>query len=100
MIHTLNNPSVKCIKKNLCCYYNSTAKIQVVRISNIPDWYLEHVTFPHEYFLFEAPLTAELEVYQDESSTPQLLKKLSCDRLKVEDEMGVKVDKAMDNAVC
>jgi hypothetical protein len=41
----------------------------------------------HESFLFEAPLTAELEVYQESHSTPQLLKKLPCDRLQVEQKL-------------
>jgi hypothetical protein len=59
----------------------------VVRISNIPNWYLEHVVFPQEYFLFEAPVIAELEVYQEGRSTPQLLKKVPCDRLQVEDHL-------------
>ncbi|MGB3536435.1 MAG: DUF1830 domain-containing protein [Microcoleaceae cyanobacterium] len=85
MSSTLDRVPVEYLSKTLCCYHNSTAKIQVVRITNIQNWYLEHVTFPDEYFLFEAPANAELEVYQQEQSTPKLLKKLSCDRLQVED---------------
>ncbi len=85
MSSTLDRIPAECLNKTLCCYYNSNFKVQVVKISNIPNWYLEHVVFPNEYFLFEAPPTAELEVYQSDNTSPQLLKKLSCDRLQVED---------------
>ncbi len=91
MSSTLNRLPVECLNKILCCYSNLTDQVQVVRISNIQNWYLEHVIFPHEYFLFEAPPTAELEVYQGNNSTPQLLKKLSCIQLQVEDSTGEKV---------
>jgi hypothetical protein len=84
---TLDRLPVGYVNKALCGYCNSTAKVQVVRISNVSSWYLERVVFPHEYCLFEAPLTAELEVYQESSSTPQLLKKLPCDRLQVEENL-------------
>lgn len=91
---TLDRLPMEYGNKALCHYCNSTAKVQVVRISNIPNWYLERVVFPHEYFLFEAPLTAELEVYQESRSTPQLLKKLPCDRLQVEEKRTAKAGTA------
>lgn len=71
--------------KNLCGYFNTTRKVQVVRITNIPNWYLEHVVFPHEHFLFEAPPEAELEIYQQSSKGVVLLEKQFCDALQVED---------------
>ncbi|MGB3405098.1 MAG: DUF1830 domain-containing protein [Microcoleaceae cyanobacterium] len=91
MSSTINRLPVECINKTLCCYYNATDQIQIARISNIHDWYLERVVFPHEYFLFEAPLMAELEVYQETNSIPQLLNKLPCDSLQVEEETELQI---------
>ena len=71
--------------KKLCCYFNESDKVQVVRISNIQNWYLERVVFPQENFLFEAPSKAELEVYQDANEGVQLLAKHSCYSLQVEE---------------
>ncbi|MEO1447426.1 MAG: DUF1830 domain-containing protein, partial [Cyanobacteria bacterium J06635_11] len=38
----------------LCCYVNVTSKIQVARVTNIPDWYFERVVFPGQRLMFEA----------------------------------------------
>ncbi|MEB3882910.1 DUF1830 domain-containing protein [Lyngbya sp. CCY1209] len=77
--------------KRLCCYFNSTKKVQVARISNIENWYLEHVVFPGERFLFEAPSSAELEIYQSGSGRAMLLQKLTCYDLVVDDGSDLKV---------
>ncbi len=91
MNQTLEQPQLEYGNKQLCCYTNSTPHIQVARISNIPNWYLEHVVFPEENFLFEAPMAADLEVYQGGNQTIHLVEKISCVRLKVEEENGLKV---------
>ncbi|MEB3281890.1 MAG: DUF1830 domain-containing protein [Lyngbya sp.] len=77
--------------KKLCCYSNSSEKMQVVRITNIQNWYLERVVFPREYFLFEAPSEAELEVYEGDTNGVKLLAKHSCGNLQVEEGNGLKV---------
>ena len=46
----------------LCCYVNSTANVEVARITNINNWYFERVVFPGQRILFKAPITAELEI--------------------------------------
>lgn len=76
--------------KHLCGYFNTTQKVQVVRISNISNWYLEHVVFPREHFLFEAPPDAELEIYQDSSEGAMLLEKRLCYALQIEDDSQLK----------
>jgi hypothetical protein len=91
MSSTLDRVPVECTNKKLCSYYNDTAQVQVARISNVHQWYLERVIFPYEYFLFEAPIIAELEVYQEANSTPQLLKKLPCEDLQVQEETELKI---------
>jgi hypothetical protein len=77
--------------RRLCCYFNDTKKVQVVRISNVENWYLEHVVFPGERFLFEAPSDAELEIYQSGSGRGKLLQKLTCGPLAVDEGGGLKV---------
>ncbi len=65
----------------LCCYVNHTDKIQVGRISNVRDWYFERVVFPGQHLLFEAPNSAELEIYTSTFSTALLEQKIKCDNL-------------------
>ena len=49
--------------KILCCYVNATSKIQVTRISNIPNWYFERVVFPGQRLVFEVLPEAQMEVH-------------------------------------
>jgi len=34
----------------LCWYLNTTSKVQIARITNIPNWYFERTVFPGERF--------------------------------------------------
>ncbi len=81
----LNKRPGKEEREILCCYVNATSKAQIARISNIPNWYLEHVVFPGERFLFEALPEAELEIYQSLETGEIVGDRLGCDRLKVEE---------------
>ncbi len=68
----------------LCSYHNPTHRVQVVRITNIQGWYFERVVFPQDRLLFEAPVGAELEIYQGEmNGLVTLWDRLECDRLRV-----------------
>ncbi|NJK38036.1 MAG: DUF1830 domain-containing protein [Oscillatoriales cyanobacterium RM2_1_1] len=71
--------------KILCCYFNQTQKVQIVRIINIENWYFERVVFSGERLMFEAPLSAELEVYQANETGIALLEVQGCDRLQVDE---------------
>ncbi len=68
----------------LCCYVNYTNEIQIGRISNVADWYLERVVFPGQRLLFEAPTSAELEIYSSSFSTAILARRIRCETLLVE----------------
>ena len=85
MTLTLDKLPANCATKMLCCYSNGGEKVQVVRIGNVQNWDLERVVFPREYFMFEAPSEAELEVYQGESGGVKLLAKHPCFSLRVEE---------------
>jgi hypothetical protein len=67
----------------LCHYKNATSQLQVLRISNIDEWYFERVVFPGQEMMFEAPATADLEVYQGKVKA-LVSERLSCQSLQVE----------------
>ncbi len=64
-------------------YVNSTRALQIIRIVNIPDWYLERVIFPGQRLLFEAKPDAELEVYTTYLGQAVLVKKIPVLHLQV-----------------
>lgn len=47
----------------LCSYVNATNVLQIVRITNIPNWHFERVVFPGQRLLFEALPEAQLEIH-------------------------------------
>jgi len=82
----------------LCCYVNATSKIQIVRISNVSNWYFERVVFPGQRLVFEAPPEAHLEVHTGMMATAILSDTIPCTRLCVSDEdnslLGVEQNQA------
>lgn len=70
----------------LCCYVNATSKIQVARVTNVPDWYFERVVFPGQRLLFEAVKTANLEIHTGMMASSILSDTVSCLSLVVEAE--------------
>ncbi|HYX16768.1 MAG TPA: DUF1830 domain-containing protein [Nostoc sp.] len=71
--------------KILCCYINATSKIQIARISNIPNWYFERVVFPGQRLVFEAPRKAQLEIHTGMMASAILSDKIPCDRLMLDE---------------
>jgi hypothetical protein len=69
----------------LCCYVNATSKIQVARITNVPDWYFERVVFPGQRLLFETMSKAVLEIHTGMMASAILSDSIPCERLQVED---------------
>ncbi|CDM95980.1 MULTISPECIES: DUF1830 domain-containing protein [Limnospira] len=62
----------------LCYYQNATTKLEIIRISNIPGWYFEHILFPGERLLFEAVTEAKLEIYRGDRVKPNLAQVVPC----------------------
>jgi hypothetical protein len=79
-------PSV-CSSPILCCYVNATSKIQVVRVTNIPNWYFERVVFPGQRLIFEAIPSALLEIHTGMMASAILSDTIPCDRLRIEEEL-------------
>jgi len=68
---TITSQPITTSDKNflLCHFFNERDQVVVIRITNIPNWYLERVVFPAQRLMFEAPEGAVLEVYSPEAET-------------------------------
>lgn len=72
----------------LCGYVNTTSQIQITRITNMPNWYLERVVFPGEWLLFESVPEAQLEIHSSQQASAILADVIQCDRLHVKEGCG------------
>lgn len=68
-------------KSLLCCYTNRTSRIQILRISDIPGYFLERSVMPQDTVLFEAPSEAHLEIHTSEIVGSILSDVIPCDHL-------------------
>ena len=86
----------------LCCYVNATSKIQVARISNIPNWYFERVVFPGQRLVFEAPPEAQMEIHTGMMASAILSDTIPCIRLAINEpgtyELGRNSEVTIDSA--
>ena len=74
-------------KTILCCYVNATSQIQVVRITNISNWYFERVVFPGQRLVFEAVSEALLEIHSGMMASAILSDTISCKDLSLNEEV-------------
>ena len=72
----------------LCYYFNSTNQLQIIRISNVPNWYFEKVVFPKQRLMFEAIPEAILEINTKIIANFILSDKIQCNLLSVEEEVN------------
>jgi len=68
----------------VCCYVNATSKIQVVRISNIPNWHFERVVFPGQRLVFESMPQGLLEIHTGMMASAILSDKIRCYTLRID----------------
>ncbi|MBD0269851.1 DUF1830 domain-containing protein [Pseudanabaena sp. FACHB-2040] len=73
-------------KNILCCYINATSKIQIARITNIPDWYFERVVFPGQRLIFETTPLAMLEIHTGMIASSILSDTILCERLMIDND--------------
>lgn len=69
-----------------CCYVNATSKIQVARITNIPNWYFERVVFPGQRLLFEALPEGNLEIHTGMMASAILSDTIPCAQLRISED--------------
>lgn len=65
----------------LCSYINHTSRIQVARITNIPNWYFERVVFPGQRLVFEAFTDALLEIHTGMMASAILSDTIPCNQI-------------------
>ena len=76
----------------VCCYVNATSKIQIARISNIPNWYYERVVFPGQRLVFQAPPHSLLEIHTGMMASAILSDHIPCERLCLLEENPAAAD--------
>jgi hypothetical protein len=76
----------------VCCYVNASSKIQIARISNIPNWYFERVVFPGQRLVFEAPPKSLLEIHTGMMASAILSDRIPCERLCLLEESSSSVE--------
>ena len=79
----------------LCCYVNPSSRIQIARITNIPNWYFERVVFPQQRMVFEAVPEGLLEIHCGMMASAILSDTIPCERLCVEDAKNLPSRAAM-----
>jgi Domain of unknown function (DUF1830) len=70
----------------LCYYMNATKRIQVVRLSHLTEGEWEHILFPAQNFMFEAPPEAMLQVYKSPTLSIAPPEYILCRTLQVQSE--------------
>jgi Domain of unknown function (DUF1830) len=70
-----------------CCYTNNSSQVQIVRITNIDNWYFERVAFPGQHLIFEAPMNAYLEIHTGKMASSILSDRIPCIRLQIVDNL-------------
>ena len=86
----MNSSTITASKCILCHYVNVSSKIQIARISNIPNWYFERVVFAGQHLFFEAPQDAQLEIHTSTIATAVLSDRIFCQRLQVNSDNTIK----------
>lgn len=74
----------KAVDQFLGSYTNSSPQLQIIRIVNLEGCWFERVIFPGQRILFEAPFTADLEVYIGQFGQSILIEKMPVDNLLIE----------------
>ena len=64
---------------------NATSKIQIARITDVPQWYFERVVFPGQNLIFEAIASAHVEIHTGMMASSILSDTIPCVQLQVEE---------------
>jgi hypothetical protein len=70
----------------LCCYLNASSRIQVVRLSHLSEGDWEHILFPGQRFMFEAPPETMLQVYKSPVLSATSPEYIRCQTLQVQSD--------------
>ncbi len=75
----------------LCYYANVTHLVQVVRIGNIPNWYMERVMFPGQRLMFEKHQSLSRKYHTGMVASAILSDKIPCYVLRVIEEVSYEI---------
>jgi len=78
-----NSTLTQQILKTLCYYFNSTNKMQLIRLWDGEMYSLEKIIFPQQRILFEAKPEEILEVHTKQEGEQILESIFACNSLKV-----------------
>jgi DNA-directed RNA polymerase subunit RPC12/RpoP len=67
----------------MCSYINSTLQIQLVRIANIPGFFLEQAVLPGQRIIFVSVSAARLEIYTYGNVTAIADDSIPCEQLSI-----------------
>jgi hypothetical protein len=71
-----------------CYYVNPTNQIQIIRITNIPNWYFEKAAFPKQLLMFEAFPEAILEIRTEIRASAILSDQIQCNLLHIKEKVS------------
>jgi hypothetical protein len=77
---------VDCSAPVLCCYVNASSRIQVARLSHLSEGDWEHILFPGQRFMFEAPPEAMLIIYKSAALSATSPEQIRCQTLQVQSD--------------
>ena len=70
-------------EKTLCAYQNLSSNWQIIKITNVPNYYWEKAVSPGQRVVFIASVKAILKVFSAENITAILIDSISCHQLKI-----------------
>ena len=78
----VDRPTTQPTPQMLCHYYNSTHKMQLVRVVDSDDYSEEKLVFPNQRILFSGINEGRVEVYSEHKGKKVLEKILYCYQLQ------------------
>ncbi|MBW4534354.1 MAG: DUF1830 domain-containing protein [Pleurocapsa minor HA4230-MV1] len=70
-------------KKILCAYQNLSSNWQIIKITNIPNYYWEKAVLPGQKIVFITSIKAILKIFSADNITAILIDNISCQKLKI-----------------
>ncbi|MGL6342435.1 MAG: DUF1830 domain-containing protein [Waterburya sp.] len=70
-------------KKILCAYQNLSSNWQIIKITNIPNYYWEKAVLPGQKIVFITSIKAVLKIFSADNITAILIDNISCQKLKI-----------------
>lgn len=69
--------------KTLCAYQNLSSSWQIIKITNLPNYYWEKSVLPGQKIIFITSIKAILKVFSTKNITAILIDNIPCHQLKI-----------------